>query len=549
MPGIARPLEMGWNSRHRERVDSEEARLDKAPDDLQALLYLGTLEVRNGNSAAAVPFFEKAARLKPSDARILNDLGYVYRLNGRLQEALKSFRASLRIKPHDPLTLCNIGLLQLDLNQPEMALKSFGKALSVEPDNVANLCNRGSILLSLGRPAEALADYAKAFVREPANPSVLNGLGDAHRDLNNIDAAVRDYQSALALRPDDVKTHANLAGVYVSRPNYNEQAIEQGRRSLRYLLADEFAADGPAFTRMSASGVSVFRLKHDLGQARYLRSQSHAVEAREAFIDTAQRLMERIELDRMDPAQGPGLVQAGAAELQAMLPYWRTPFVVPAPPLAHCLNPDNDWKSLEAQYLDGIPEILAIDNFLAPEALRALRIYCLASKVWVREYPNKYLGAFANQGFSSPLHFQLARELQGRMPRVFRDYPLNQLWAFKYDAVLGKGINLHADFALVNLNFWITPDEHNLDPASGGLELYATPAPQDWTFHDYNRNSQAMYEFLKQHNSASVTVPHRCNRAVLFNSALFHKTDKIHFADGYESRRINITYLFGRQLS
>jgi hypothetical protein len=45
-----------------------------------------------------------------------------------------------------------------------------------------------------------------------------------------------------------------------------------------------------------------------------------------------------------------------------------------------------------------------------------------------------------------------------------------------------------------------------------------------------------------------VKIAYRCNRAVLFNSALFHETDRIAFKDVYEGRRINMTYLFGRQL-
>ncbi len=34
---------------------------------------------------------------------------------------------------------------------------------------------------------------------------------------------------------------------------------------------------------------------------------------------------------------------------------------------------------------------------------------------------------------------------------------------------------------------------------------------------------------------------------MIFDSNLFHKTDKITFADGYENRRINITMLYGRR--
>jgi len=42
-------------------------------------------------------------------------------------------------------------------------------------------------------------------------------------------------------------------------------------------------------------------------------------------------------------------------------------------------------------------------------------------------------------------------------------------------------------------------------------------------------------------------VPYRANRAVIFDSDLFHETDVIRFKPGYENRRINVTLLFGRR--
>jgi len=34
---------------------------------------------------------------------------------------------------------------------------------------------------------------------------------------------------------------------------------------------------------------------------------------------------------------------------------------------------------------------------------------------------------------------------------------------------------------------------------------------------------------------------------VIFDSNLFHKTDRIDFREGYENRRINVTMLYGRR--
>lgn len=40
-------------------------------------------------------------------------------------------------------------------------------------------------------------------------------------------------------------------------------------------------------------------------------------------------------------------------------------------------------------------------------------------------------------------------------------------------------------------------------------------------------------------------APSDADCAAIFSSDLFHETDKITFAQGYENRRINITLLYG----
>jgi hypothetical protein len=106
---------------------------------------------------------------------------------------------------------------------------------------------------------------------------------------------------------------------------------------------------------------------------------------------------------------------------------------------------------------------------------------------------------------------------------------------------------MHADQAAVNVNFWITPDEANNDPNSGGLVVWDKKAPLDWDFSRYNGDEAAIRAFLAEKGAKPIRVPHRANRAVIFDSDLFHETDVIRFKDGYRNRRINVTMLYGRR--
>ena len=125
-----------------------------------------------------------------------------------------------------------------------------------------------------------------------------------------------------------------------------------------------------------------------------------------------------------------------------------------------------------------------------------------------------------------------------------------QLWAYKYDSRL-SGIDIHADFAAINVNFWMSPDDANLDSESGGMVIWDKEAPLEWAMDEYNTydpvQQDAIRAYLRENRATRLAIPHRQNRCVVFNSNLLHRTDDIHFRDGYENRRINVTMLFGHR--
>ena len=210
------------------------------------------------------------------------------------------------------------------------------------------------------------------------------------------------------------------------------------------------------------------------------------------------------------------------------------------------VNPAIDRTAIESDYHATKREITYFDDFLTDEALRKIRAFCLESTIWFTHYQNGYVGAFLGDGFASPLLAQIAEELPAALPGIFGGHKLHQAWAFKYDSRL-SGINMHADFAAVNVNFWITPDDALEDKETGGLIVWDKQAPLDWDFDKFNNDQDAMRKFLADNHAKPVRIAYRQNRALVFNSDLFHENDRIVFREGYENRRINITLLYGRR--
>jgi tetratricopeptide (TPR) repeat protein len=355
--------------------------------------------------------------------------------------------------------------------------------LKARPDLAETWSNRGAVLSEMGRSVEALESLDRALALEPEMPAALNNRAFTLRELSRFDEALVSLERAIAQAPDYAPAHANRG-----RALSEMMRLEESFQSFR--TSGALAYGGPT----NAGDEPAHKRRHDEEQEAWLAEHG-------SFAG-----------DRV----------AGRA-----------------------VNPVNAESAAKA-WRNSNPKIVVIDDLLTEEALASLRLYCQGAKVWHTTYSQGYLGAFPESGFAAPLLAQVAEELAETFRDIFAAHPLRYHWAFKYDSSL-EGIGIHADEAAVNVNFWITPDAANLDPASGGLVIWDKAAPLDWHFAKYNADESAAYDFLAQSGAQTVTVPYRANRAVIFDSNLFHKTDRIRFAPGYENRRVNITMLYGRR--
>jgi len=212
---------------------------------------------------------------------------------------------------------------------------------------------------------------------------------------------------------------------------------------------------------------------------------------------------------------------------------------------------------ISENYYKTTPSIVVIDDFMNLEALQKLKKYCLEFPFWNTIYGRGYLGAFRENGFTPQALSTLALEMIQHLPKIFDNTNkrnLSQMWAFKYESKC-PGIDIHADFAAINVNFWITPTEANKDydkekdvGKTGGMWIWDVGAPPDWDFTRYNGDDKTeVMKHLKNTNSKAVYIPYKYNRCVMFDSNLFHKTAEVNFLPGFDNKRINVTMLFGQR--
>ena len=509
--------------RPREALEPLTRAVAAAPRHGDAWQALGTVRIDLGQLEAAIADFDRALAIQSSPPAWANRASALLGLD-RPEEALESANRALQLYPQLAVAWISRGYALHRMNRLAEAVESFDRALAILPDHFPAWLRRGEALWTLGRNDEALESFDRALVLDPASVDAQAQRAGVLSLLVRCDEAIAGYDRALAAAPQrhDIWANRAVALTIVQRFDEAEASIERAlaiapNNPAALLVRGKLLCE----TGRVEEGLALFaaRAAQVYGDASETAPTSEAQhrhdQEQQAYLSARGVAASRFHIDGGDRIAGPAV------------------------------NPANRQAAALA-WAGSDPQIVVIDQLLTEPALEGLRRFCWGSTVWRKPYRQGYVGAFIDHGFACPLLAQIAEELREVFPTVVGDHPLLSTWGFKYDSRLG-GIRIHADQAAVNVNFWITPDEANLNPDSGGMVIWDAAAPADWAITRYNGDDDAVRAFLSEANSQSTSVPYRANRAVIFDSDLFHETDRIEFKDGYLNRRINVTMLYGRR--
>ena len=518
-----------------------------------ALHLLGLIAHQVGKNDISVDLIMKALAIKPDYAEAHSNLGTSLNGQGKLDEAVASYNKALTIKPDYPEAHNNLGNALQEQGKLNGAVASYHKALAIKPDYAEAHYNLGNVFRELGQFDEAISSYKKALAIKPDYAEAHSNLGTSLNDQGKLDEAVASYNKALTIKPDYLEALNNLGNVLQALGKYDEAMAS-------YNKGFQLIHGGPWLNAVTYTDIgnpddwptsevmltSTFKLQESIDQFDYLIAKGRINPSFQHIVEGYRAVLTEIQL-REDTE---GAIELTHEQLEHLgSSYNRAIYCPEAPRIkAGAINKALDFEQIENDYLSSSVSVTTLDDFLKPEALRELRDFCLESTIYFRFSGNDFVESKVSSGFNCDLLSQIAEEVKYCFPRVLGDHYLTNIWIYRYNNQ-SKGVTAHTDEGAVTFNLWITPDDANLYPDSGGLIVYTKDQPYDWDWEFYNKMKgstlveENITNFLA--DADKLTIPHRENRASLFHSNLFHKSEKIHFREGYENRRVNITFLFG----
>jgi tetratricopeptide (TPR) repeat protein len=429
--------------------------------------------------------------------------------------------------------------------QTDAAARLYRHVLQICPDHCEANHNLGIISMQRGKLAEGVAFFKQAFE------------ADRDRDLYRRSYARSLVMSGQAALAAQVIEEAERLGTV-------SQDVDLEQRSQK---ANELLLHGNALTEEGNFTQAIESFKHAIALNPGLADAYHHLGS---LLAETGRVAEGFDylMRRAELAKGRGTVPPSVqseprhktkhdAEQRAyLIGQGRIPTTAPATDFFHigdgarlataALNRNHPAAAVLEEWRTRVPQMVVVDDFLTRPALEQLRRYCADSTVWRRIYDAGYIGAMPPDGFACPLLAQIIEEISSHYRDILGGHAFRYLGGFKYDSELSTGTNIHADYSAINLNLYITPDEANLDPDTGGMMIWNVAARDERELRRYNSSDSEIREHLRDSQAQAIRVAHRANRAVFFKSSLFHKTDTCRFREGYLNKRINVSFLFGQ---
>ena len=317
-------------------------------------IYALALENHEKNNLkTSLNLYQDIIKIDPYHAGSYYNLGLVFQSLRKFNKAKDFYKKAIEIKPMELDAHNNLGLIFKELNDLENAALCYQKAINIDSNYVNSIFNLGVVFREQGEFKKSLDCYKKVIKIKPNFAKVHNNIGNVYKKLGENKKAISHFKEALEINPNSIDAQVNISNVYISQLSDPNKAIEASMKSLK-IHHEKYQ-----FTNNS---VSVYRLKHDMQQAKHLMSEKNNIDGIDHFIKVSKKILSRDENKEANNDLFKK-INLSTHEIDALLPYYKKNFIYKTTNIfTGCINPKKNWKKIEEEYFGSNKQIIYIDN-------------------------------------------------------------------------------------------------------------------------------------------------------------------------------------------
>jgi cellulose synthase operon protein C len=205
--------------------------LKAKPDDPDALICRGEIEIRGGKAGDAVNTLQASLKNDPDNGVAHYQLGLAYDQLGNTSRAEAEWRDAVRLRPDIVEAYRALAGAAIHRNDPAALAQEADQIIEVQPGAPDGYLLRG--VADIDRKDYATADVYihRSLEKEPNNPSAYVQLGNLRMAQTQFGEAQKAYQQALDQDPNSTDALGGVLNVFLVQKQ-PDRAISTARAQL-----------------------------------------------------------------------------------------------------------------------------------------------------------------------------------------------------------------------------------------------------------------------------------------------------------------------------
>ena len=183
------------------------------PSNVDYLKELGSIYVKSGEDAKAIPYYEQIITFYPHYIDAMTSLGAIYRRLKRYEESIEILERAVDEGRQSADVNYNLGFTYREMGNWDDAIEAFSSVVNENPSDVLAHNHLGAIYLEKKDYEKSIASFRRGLQIDPNHPILNYNLARCFAKAKMYSDSIRCFQNALKAKPgwvDAIKDFSNV---------------------------------------------------------------------------------------------------------------------------------------------------------------------------------------------------------------------------------------------------------------------------------------------------------------------------------------------------
>ncbi len=183
------------------------------PSNVDYLKELGSIYVKNGEDAKAIPYYEQIITFYPHYIDAMTSLGAIYRRLKRYEESIEILERAVDEGRQSADVNYNLGFTYREMGNWDDAIEAFSSVVNENPSDVLAYNHLGAIYLEKKEYEKSISAFKRGLQIDPNHPILNYNLARCFSKAKMYGDSIRCFENALKAKPgwvDAIKDFSNL---------------------------------------------------------------------------------------------------------------------------------------------------------------------------------------------------------------------------------------------------------------------------------------------------------------------------------------------------